>query len=59
VSEALSNPCNEEHDPLPMVTSGIAMAQVTFGSRTRFDPRKQYCQKWECYEKTDEDKAND
>lgn len=44
------NPCDKSHDPEPYVTSGIAMAQSMFGGRTRFDPRKKYCQDKECYD---------
>lgn len=35
--------CDRDHDPHPMVTASLAMAQRSFGGRKLFRPRREYC----------------
>ena len=40
--------CALDHDPEPWLTSGMAMAQVTWWGNQKWAPRKGYCQDQQC-----------
>ena len=41
--------CPKPHDPHPMVTTSINMAQVSFGARKLFRPRPNFCHEEDHY----------